>query len=109
LSQITKAISRAASIYKALVIDRGWKLIRAAHIDALKVAITSAEGASGSRSISLRGRMDLPKAPTRSVAALVARSEMAAGCSVWMGRQNANRCANLVSVGTRFLGLFRPK
>jgi hypothetical protein len=34
---------------------------------------------------------------------------MAAGCIVWMSGQNANRCASFVSVGTRFLGLFRPK
>jgi hypothetical protein len=55
------------------------------------------------------GRMDFSKAPTRSAAALVARSEMAAGCIGWMSGQNANRCASFVSVGTRFRGLFRLK
>src|SRR5665647_357400 len=62
-----------------------------------------------SSSQATEGRMGLSKAPTRSPAVLVARSEMAAGCAVWMSGQNANRCANFVSVGTRFLGLFWPK
>src|ERR1700692_3629898 len=75
------------------------------------VAITSAQGASGSRSITRRQTEG--EGPLKSPYAVrerpLSQGEMAARCIVWMRGQNANRCASFVSVGTRFLGLFRPK
>jgi hypothetical protein len=56
-----------------------------------------------------RGRMDLSKAPTRSVAGPCRTQRNGRRLPVWMSGQNANRCANFVSVGARILGLFRLK
>jgi hypothetical protein len=86
----------------------GPRLIWATHIDGLERGCHERPGSlwvAFDYSQTTQGRMDLSKTPTRSVAALVARSKMAAGCTVWTSGQNTNRCANFVSVGTRFLGV----
>ena len=77
----------------------------------LKVAITSAQEPLGRVRLLAGNRgVDGPlKSPYAVRERPLSQGEMAARCIVWMRGQNANRCASFVSVGTRFLGLFRPK
>jgi len=52
--------------------------------------------------------MDLSKTPTAVCCAYLTKRKRRRQRYLVCG-QNANRCASFVSVGTRFLGLFRPK
>jgi hypothetical protein len=96
---------RNQSHHGCMIGDR--ELIRSWHTD-------RPEGAHHGRPGSLRAAFDhssaLPEKLARCAAAASSReAKWSQAAANRMLGQNANRCASFVSVGTRFLGLFRPK